>query len=161
MMEVKDIKGKRLGFIKDIDINFSDSRIVGFILSPYNIFKKDVKVLLEDVIIFNDVMIIKKISRNKTLEFSSIKGMDVIDKNNNILGMVEEMIFDGLDFKIQGLIISSGILKDYTLGKRVLLLKNLILGENNILCICDDKKIELFSRAHKIILEEERNEKMV
>lgn len=161
MMEVKDVQGKKLGFIKDIDINFNEGCVVGFILSSYNIFKKEVKVLIEDIIIFNEIMIVTKISRKKTLALNSIKGMDIIDKNNNILGMVEEIIFDGLDFKIQGLIISSGILKDFISGKRVLLLKNLILGDNSILCVCEDKKIEFFSRPHKIILEEDKHEEMV
>lgn len=161
MMEVKDIQGKKLGFIKDIDINFNEGRLVGFILSSYNIFQREVKVLIGDIVIFNDIMIVKKISRKKTLELNSIKGMDVIDKNNNILGMVEDIIFDGFDFKIQGLIISSGIVKDFISGKRILLLKNLILGDSSILWIDEDKKIEFFSRPHKIILEDDKHEEMV
>ena len=161
MMEVKDIQGKKLGFIKDIDIDFNKQCLVGFILSSYNIFQREVKVLIEDIIIFNDIMVVKKTSREKTLKLNSIKGMDVIDKNNNILGMVEEIIFDAIDFKIQGLIISSGIVKNFISGKRILLLKNLILGDRSILCINDNKKIEFFSRPHKIILEDDKNEEMV
>jgi uncharacterized protein YrrD len=161
MMEVKDVHGKKLGFIKDIDINFNEQCIAGFILSSYNIFKKEVKVLTEDIIIFNDIMIVKKITRKKSLELNSIKGMDVIDKDNNILGMVEEIIFEAIDFRIQGVIISSGIIKDFISGKRIFLLKNLILGDSNILCTYEDKKIEFFSRSHKIASEEDKYEKMV
>lgn len=161
MMEVKDVKGKRLGFIKDIDINFHEECIVGFIISSYNIFQKEVKVLIEDIIIFNDIMVVKKISHKKSLELNSIKGMDVIDKNNNILGMVEEIVFEAIDFKIQGFIISSGIVKDFISGKRILLPKNLILGEKSILCVYEDKKIEFFSRPHKIIVEDDKHEEIL
>jgi len=161
LMEVKDALGKKLGFIKDIDIDFNKQCLVGFILSSYNIFKKEVKVLIDDIIIFNDIMIVKKISKKHSLEFNQIKGMDVIDKNNNILGMVEEIVFDTKDFKIQGLIVSSGFIKNFTLGKRILLLNNLILGESSILCVHDDKKIEFFSTPHNILMEAEAHEEMV
>lgn len=161
MMEVKDIQGKKIGFIKDLDINFNEERIAGFILSSYNIFQREVKVLIQDIITFNDIMIVKKVSREKALELNSIKGMNVIDSNNNILGMVEEIIFGGISFKIQGLIISSGIIKDFIYGKRILMLKNLILGDTSIWCIYGDKKVEFFTRPHKILLEDDKNEEMV
>ena len=161
LMEVKDTQGKKLGFIKDVDINFNKECLVGFILSSYNILKKEVEVLIDDIIIFNDIMIVKKITKKHSLEFGSIKGIDVIGKNNNILGRVEEIVFDTKNFKIQGLIVSSGFIKNFTTGKRILLLNNLILGESSILCVHEDKKIEFFSRPHNIVMEEEAHEEMV
>lgn len=161
MMEVKDVQGKKLGFINEIDINFNKACIVGFILSSYNIFQREVKVLIEDVIIFNEIMIVKKISKKKALGLNIIKGMEVIDKENNILGMVEDIVFEAINFKIKGLIISSGIVKDFISGKRILLLKDLILGDSSILSISEDKNLEFFSKPHKIILEDDKHEEMV
>ena len=59
MMEVRDEKGKKLGFIKDIDINFSEGSLVSFVLSSSSIlhidedkkiefFTRPHKIILED-----------------------------------------------------------------------------------------------------------------
>ena len=161
MMEVRDTKGKKIGLIKDIDINFSQGRLVGFVLSSSSFFSRNVKVLIENIVAFNEVMIVNKTSIEKAMGFKAIEGLEVIDTNNNILGIVDELIFDGEKFEIKGLIISSGLIKDFVLGKRILLCKNLILGEENILCIDSSNKIDFLSKPHKLIMEADVHEKMV
>ncbi len=161
MMEVKSIDGKILGFIKGIDINFSESRVKGFIISSYSFTQRSVKVLVEDIISFNEVMIVSCVTRGESLDFNSIRKMDVVDTKSNILGMIEELIFDGNSFIIEGIIVSTGLIKDLIIGKRIFSTEYLILGEKSVLCNDKGKKLSFLSVSHKIAMEDCNDEKMV
>lgn len=125
--------GKKIGTVIDIAINFSEKKVIGFAIKGINLFgKKNKLVLIEDFIYFDECLIVKKVTDTRYLAFSSIKGMEVIDIQGNIIGIVEDILFDD-KFSIKGLIISPGILRKISVGKGVLLINDIIIGDNNVL----------------------------
>lgn len=149
-MDVVDINGKRLGYIKDILINFHEKKVIGFDITPYKLFGKNFNVMKEDVLYFNKYMVVKKISKEKCLKFEDINKMYVIDRNSNILGVVKDLIFDEDEMNIQGVIIATNILNLF-LKRQVLLAKNLILGEKNLFYMSTEEKINLECIPNKFL----------
>ena len=141
LLKVFDIKGKYLGIIDDIYIDFYNGLIKGFLISNYLLFSKRNFIKVEDIILVEDVMIIKGLSNKEGISFRSIKDIDVKDKNNIIKGVLEDLIIDKDDLSIKGLVISSGIFDRIIKGKEILLLKECILGEDFILYYGIDKVI--------------------
>ena len=133
LLKVFDIRGKYLGIIDDIYIDFYNGLIKGFLISNYLLFSKRNFIKVEDIILVEDVMIIKRLSNKEGISFRSIKDIDVKDKNNIIKGVLEDLIIDKDDLSIKGLVISSGIFDRIIKGKEILLLKECILGEDFIL----------------------------
>jgi uncharacterized protein YrrD len=139
-MDVLDLQGEKLGYVKDILINFSKREVIGFKVTPYKLFKKNFSVLKEDIIYFNGAMIINKINKEEYLAFNDIKKMYVIDKNSEILGIVKELIFDGESFEIRAISIAYSLVTSIFKERRILLIKDMILGEDNLLYVgCQDK----------------------
>lgn len=132
-MDVFDIKGKRIGFVKDIVLDFHKGNMLGFYVNSYKIFNKNNNVLLKDIVYINKNIVIKRISKGKFLRFKDIKHMDVIDLENNILGILDDLIIDEKTFKITGIIVSTGLLNNFIQGKKIIALDNVILGEENLL----------------------------
>ncbi|WP_461612232.1 PRC-barrel domain-containing protein [Clostridium sp. Marseille-QA1073] len=139
-MDVLDLQGEKLGYVKDILINFSKREVIGFEVTPYKLFRKNFSILKEDIIYFNGAMIINKINKEEYLAFNDIKKMYVIDKNSEILGIVKEIIFDGESFEIRAISISYSLVTSIFRERRILLIKDMILGEDNLLYVgCQDK----------------------
>ncbi|WP_291579138.1 PRC-barrel domain-containing protein [Clostridium sp. UBA6640] len=139
-MDVLDLQGEKLGYVKDILINFGKREVIGFKVTPYKLFKKNFSVLKEDIIYFNGAMIINKINKQEYLAFNDIKKMYVIDKNSEILGIVKELIFDGESFEIRAISIAYSLVTSIFKERRILLIKDMILGEDNLLYVgCQDK----------------------
>lgn len=139
-MDVLDLQGEKLGYVKDILINFSKREVIGFKVTPYKLFKKNFSVLKEDIIYFNGAMIINKINKEEYLAFNDIKKMYVVDKNSEILGIVKELIFDGESFEIKAISIAYSLVTSIFKERRILLIKDMILGEDNLLYVgCQDK----------------------
>lgn len=151
LMDVININGKRIGFIDDILVDFHSGYVTGFSISASKLFKKSISVEKENILTFNGKMVVNKISYNKFLKFSDFKGMDVIDCNGNIIGMFEDIIFNSYDFKINGVIISRGFLGNIISGKRVHLIKDLILGDKNILYFGGSDNIKFITLPHEIL----------
>ncbi|WP_291567476.1 PRC-barrel domain-containing protein [Clostridium sp. UBA2485] len=139
-MDVLDLQGEKLGYIKDILINFSKREVIGFKVTPYKLFRKNFSILKEDIIYFNGAMVINKITKEEYLAFSDIKKMYVIDKNSKILGIVKELIFDGESFEIRAISIAYSLVTSIFKERRILLIKDMILGKDNLLYVgCQDK----------------------
>lgn len=153
LMDVIDIKGKKIGFIKDILIDFNKGEVIGFEASSYNLFQKSISILRENIISFNKTMVIKGYSKKVFLKFSSFKDMDVISANGEIMGMVEDIIFHEFTFKLQGLILSTGFMKNLIYGKEILLIQSLILGEKSVFHYNPKKNINFLSIPHKLFSE--------
>lgn len=153
LLKVYDIKGKYLGIIDDIYINFDKSIIKGFSISNYLLFGKKNFIKINDIITIDDVMIVKELSKKEGISFKSIKDIDVKDKNNIIKGVLEDLIIEENDFSIKGLIISSGIFDRIIKGKEILLPKECVLGEDFILYFgCNTIKLKSMPRKKKICL---------
>ena len=98
-MDVVTVEGKKIGFIKDLLINFNKGKVIGFVISPYNFFQKNLNVLKEDIIYFNKHMVVRKVEKNTYLCLQSFLSMDVIDICRNVFGMVEDITFTGNTLK--------------------------------------------------------------
>lgn len=151
LMDAIDINGKKVGFIRDVLVNFNRGFVVGFSITPSQIFKKGLSVLKEDILTFHYNMIVKKTSEEELLRLSNFKGMDVLDHKGNVLGMVEDIIFDINNFKIKGLVVSTGFIHNLIHGKKIFLIKDLILGDKSILYFGDARKICFTTIPHELM----------
>jgi uncharacterized protein YrrD len=149
MMDVVYVSGKKVGFIKDIILNFNTGMIMGFSVSPYNLFIKSVTVLKEDILTFNEFMIVKDTCKASELSFKEYKNMEVIDSCGNLVGMLEDVVFDE-NFKIKGVLISGGIIRKLFEGKRIALINDIIVGEDNILLVKEPNKFSFVSVPHNL-----------
>jgi len=150
LLRVYDIRGKYLGIIDDIYIDFNKGIIKGFLLSNYLLFSKKNFIKVKDIITIEDVMIIRELNTKEGIAFKSIKDIDVKDKKNIIRGVLEDLIINSKDLSIKGLIVSSGIFDRIVKGKEILLLKECILGEDFILYFGNNEvKFQSMPRKNK------------
>ena len=158
-MDVVTAEGKKIGFIRDLLIDFNKGKVIGFEVSPYKFFRKNLSVLKEDIVYFNKNMVVKKVEKNNYLCLNSFVNMEVIDKCKNVFGMVEDIIFTYDTFEIKGIIVSSGFITNLLRGKIIMLVNELILGEENILYIpnCDNNFLK--NMPHNFFEEGKANEK--
>jgi len=161
LMDVCNTKGKKIGFIKDILIDFNRGEVKGFAISSYKLFQGTICVLKENIVSFNKTMVISKYNSNKYFKFSDMRSMDIINKSGDIVGMMEDILFHEFTFKIYGVIVSTGFVKNLISGKKVFLIKNMILGEESILYYKDNSKIDLISIPHKLFTEVGQHEKSI
>ena len=152
-MDVNDINGKNIGFIKDVLVDFNEGRVIGFVVSCCKFLQNNVSIFVEDIISFNIDMIVSKINKDKNLELSKIKNMDIINKLGEVIGVTEELLFDKNSFKINGLIVSMGFFRNFTGGKKIILINEMIIGEENILFFGCYDKINFFTIPHKLFIE--------
>jgi uncharacterized protein YrrD len=75
--------------------------------------------------------------------------------------MAEDILFHEFTYKIQGLVVSTGFIKNILSGKKILLMNSVILGENAILSISDNSNIDFVSIPHKLFMEVECHEKNI
>lgn len=149
LLKVYDIKGKYLGVIDDIAINFYKGEVVGFFISSFSLFSKKNYIDKEEIISINEVVIVNSITSYNGLSFKSIKDMDIIDNSNTMRGVLEDLIIEKEDLSIKGIIMSSGIFDKMLKGKEILLLKECVLGEDFIL-YSGNSLIRLQSLPHNI-----------
>ncbi|MGL5151089.1 MAG: PRC-barrel domain-containing protein [Clostridium sp.] len=131
-------KGKRLGVVEDLYIDFHNGKVLGFEVSSYSFFSKRNYIDIKDVIVFDDEIITKDIKVNGGLRLNEIKGMDIIDRRSNMKGVVEDIVIDKNSYDIKGLIMSAGIIERILRGKDILLLNECVLCENYILYYGND-----------------------
>ena len=133
LMKVYDTNGKYLGVVEDISIDFYNAKIMGFKISPVALFRRNNYVKSESIISIEEVMIVKELEKFQGLKFKEIKYMDIIDKRNVMIGVLEDLIIEKAELSIKGLIISSGIFDRMFRGKEIIMLKYCILCEDYIL----------------------------
>ncbi|MGL5766684.1 MAG: PRC-barrel domain-containing protein, partial [Sarcina sp.] len=75
--------------------------------------------------------------------------LDIIDLNNNMIGVVEDIIID-YEFNIIAIITSEGFLNKFKFGKKLILIKETILGDENILYL-GSNNVKFYSSPHKIL----------
>ncbi len=148
-MKVLDSSGKGIGVIGDITLNFKDTYIEGFAINGNTLFHRNNKVAYtKDIIYCGERMIMSGLHEGKQLIFKDVKGMEVVDIFGNIIGIVEDIIFD-VEYKIKGIIVCPGIIKKFYEGKRILLISEVIFGEKNVL-FHGSNKLKLISERHRI-----------
>lgn len=131
--KVYNIKGKKIGIIEDLYIDFHAGKILGFKVSNSSLFSKNNYVDMEDVIDIGEDMIINIIKSGSGLTFKEIKYMEVIDTLGNVKGVLEDLIIDIKDYSIKAIVMTSGLVDKMIKGKQIILLSKCILGENYVL----------------------------
>lgn len=133
MKSVYDVSGKKIGIVEDIFINFYEGKVIGLEISNYSLFSKKNFVKYEDIISIDKEIIVRNSIKYNGIKLKDIKGMEIIDKNGNIKGTIEDLIIRENDFSIKGLLISTGVIDKLLKGKQILLINQCILGEEYIL----------------------------
>jgi uncharacterized protein YrrD len=133
LKNVYNIKGKKIGIIEDLYIDFHAGRILGFKVSNSSLFSKNDYVDMEDVIDIGEDMIINLIKKGNGLTFKEIKYMEIIDTLGNIKGVLEDIIIDIEDYSIKAILMTSGLVDKMIKGKQIILLNRCVLGEKYIL----------------------------
>jgi len=131
--KVYDIKGKKIGIIEDLYIDFYLGKVVGFKVSNKMLFSKKNYVDMEDIIDIGEDMIITSIRKGEGLTFKEIKYMEIMDMLSNIKGVLEDIVIDIQDYSIKAIVISSGLIDKMIKGKEIIILNRCILGEKYIL----------------------------
>jgi len=131
--KVYDIKGKKIGIIEDLYIDFYLGKVIGFKVSNKMLFSKKNYVDMEDIIDIGEDMIITSIRKGEGLTFKEIKYMEIMDMLSNIKGVLEDIIIDIQDYSIKAIVISSGLIDKMIKGKEIIILNRCILGEKYIL----------------------------
>lgn len=129
------MKGKKIGIIEDLYIDFHGGKILGFRISTSLLFSKNNYVDMEDVIDIGEDMIVDSIKRGSGLTFKEIKYMEVVDTEGKVKGVVEDLMIDIEDYSIKAIVITSGLVDKMIKGKKIILLSRCILGEEYILYI--------------------------
>ena len=131
--KVYDLRGKKIGIIEDVYIDFYLGKIIGFKVSSSILFSKNNYVDMEEIIYIGEDVIINSIRRGKGLAFKELKYMEIIDKSSNIKGVLEDIIIDDKDYSIKAIVMSSGLIDKMIKGKEIILINKCILGEKYIL----------------------------
>lgn len=159
LMDVIDVNGKRLGYINDLLINFNKRKVIGFNISTSSFFKKNLNVMNENIVSYNSAMVITEAVKGAFLHLKDIKGMDVRDKKGSIIGMVEDILFDENSFSIKALVISTGFITNFISGKKIILINELVLGEENLLYNWQNEHLNFTSIPHKLFMEDDLDER--
>lgn len=155
MYKVKDLKflevfnssGRKLGEVEDIGIDYFNGKINGFFI-PKGFFRKENFIRVEDILTFGEKIVVKKIEKYEGLAFKDIKGMDIVDRKNKMIGVLEELLIDE-EFSIRVIVTSKGFFQKFKNGKSLILPRETILGEKNILYF-SNQKINFVSVPHSI-----------
>jgi uncharacterized protein YrrD len=131
--KVFNIKGKKIGIIEDLYIDFYLGKIIGFKVANSSLFSKNNYVDMEDIIDIGEDMIVDSIKKGDGLTFKEIKYMEIMDTLGNVKGVLEDLIIDIKDYSIKAMVISSGLIDKMIKGKQIILLNGCILGEEYIL----------------------------
>ncbi len=153
LKNVYDIKGKKIGVVDDIYIDFFKGNIVGIKISTHSFLTKKICVFTSDIISIDKDILVKEAKEGIGLRLQEVKGMDIIDLNGNLKGVVEDFIIDENDLTIKGLVVSTGLIERLLKGKEVILINKCILGEEYVLYL-GNRNITLKSMPRR----EEKNE---
>lgn len=130
-LKVFDSNGKKVGVVCDLAIDYFNGKVVGFIITK-KLFSKRDYVDLTNIISLSETIMVEGTHIHRGLRFNEIKNFDIINKDGNMIGILEDVLID-YNFYIRGLIVVEGLINKFRHGKRVIQLKETILGEENIL----------------------------
>lgn len=138
LKNIYDLKGNKLGRTRDIFIDFNRGEVLGIKVSSLTLKGKKNYLDVNNIINFDEDILASNLDNREGLKFSDIKDMEVIDKEGNIKGELEDLLIDEETYKIKGLIISGGIIDKIIKGREIILINQSILGEDCILYLGDE-----------------------
>lgn len=153
-MDVFNVEGKKIGNLSDIYLDFFKGKVIGFKVTTFSLFSKEQFVFVEDVLSLNEIMVISKLSKMEGVSFLDIKDLEVINQQGKIIGVVEDLIINIINYSIKGIIVSSGIFHKMFVGKKIILINNCILGDGDLL-YREDERISFNSLPHNLVASNE------
>ncbi len=148
-MKVVNVKGKTLGYINDVLIDFHNNLVKGFSVSSLNLFKKNQQILVENIIAVDKIMIVNEFSKDYSIPFREIRDLEVYSSRGILIGVIEDIIIERKSYEIRGILISSGLIHKLIEGKSILIPSKCILAEDYIIHYDTDSKIKFYSMPHK------------
>lgn len=136
-LKVFNKEGKSLGSVCDLSLDYFNSKVRGFLVSK-KIFSKRNYVDLNNIISLSNTVMTKELYAHRGLKFSEIKNLKVLNKEGQLLGILDDLLID-CDFSIKGIIIVEGFFEKFKNGKKIISIKESILGEKTILFLGDEK----------------------
>jgi|GEM_PF-5379512 len=126
-LDIYNFRHKKIGFSKDIVVDFYKWKIVGISISNSSFFSKK-NGFLRNKILDADFergkITIKDIEVLYGDTFSKIKGIEIVDNSECIVGILDDLFIDD-NFRIKAILISCGIIMNFIEGKRVALTEDL------------------------------------
>ena len=138
---VYDIKGKKLGSVRDIFIDFYKGKVIGLAVGGYSLRLKNNYTPIDGILNIDDDILVKGCIKGEGLKISEIIGMEVINRYGTIKGVVEDVLIKEDDYSIKGIIVGAGIIDKLIYGREVILINQSILGEDCILYLGDSNVI--------------------
>ena len=135
-LRVYNLKGKYIGVVWDLALSFKENRVIGLYIKSNGMRNKKIMACVEDILAIGDSIIVSKVVDVEGVLFREIK--------YSILGIIEDIYIDEIEFSILGVAISSGIIRNFIEGKRIVLPYEIIIGEEQ--CICKSKGNITFTR---------------
>lgn len=157
-LDIYNLHNKKMGFSKDIIIDFHKWKLIGILMSTSSLFSKK-NGFLKDKILNADFekgkITIKDMEIIQGEAFSKVKGTEVIDNTQCIVGILDDLLIDK-NYKIKAILISRGIIMNFIEGKRVALTEDLKFHSKYIIL---NKNIEdtLISMPHSVSREHINN----
>ena len=148
-MKVVNVKGKTLGYINDVLIDYHNKLVKGFSVSSLNLFKKSQQILVENIVAVDTVMIANEFNKESYIPFSEIRDLEVYNSRGMLIGVVEDIIIERKTYEIKGILISSGLIHKLIDGKSILIPSKCILADDYMIHFENDSKIKLYSMPHK------------
>lgn len=138
---VYDIRGKKIGSVRDIFIDFYKGKVKGLSIGGELLKSKKNYIPINEVVNIDDDILVESCVRGEGLKISEIIGMEVIGIYGTIRGVMEDVLISEDDYSIKGIIISAGIIDKLIYGREVILINKSILGEDCILYLGDPNVI--------------------
>ena len=160
LMDVFDLYGNKIGVVSDVILNLNERKVLGVTVSCYKVIEKKINVLKENIISLNEKMITEKTVQGKFLSFTDVKNMDVIGRDGGIYGVTEDILFNEYSFEIKAIIISSGFIKNFFTGKKIVPIKEIIAGDESLLKLSNNE-FNMLSIPHQLFMEVENYEKNI
>ncbi len=147
-MDAVNLSGNLLGFVSDIFLDFNKKQVKGFVITPNSIFKKNLNVFMKDIVSLTSVIVVTNTNKDKYFQFNDVKRMNVVDERGCLIGMVEDILFDEESSYIKAVILSTGFINNFINGKKILLMDDLTLGENNLFYRGKKENLKFFTSPH-------------
>ncbi len=143
-LRVYNLKGKYIGSVWDLALSFKENKVIGLYIKSNGMKNKKVMACIEDILAIGDSIIVNKVVDVEGVLFREIKFKEVVDDRNFILGIIEDIYIDEIEFNILGVVISTGIIRNFIEGKRIVLPYEIIIGEEQ--CVYRPKVDMVFIR---------------
>ncbi|MCL2323909.1 MAG: hypothetical protein FWC47_17605 [Oscillospiraceae bacterium] len=126
-LDIYNLHEKKIGFSSDIIIDFYKWEVTGITMSNISFFSKKNGFMIKCISkadFENEKIIVQDIEIIKGDLFSKIKGIEIVDNTNCIVGVLDDLFVDD-SYNIKAILISSGLLLNFIEGKRVALANDL------------------------------------